>query len=74
MKRRGGLYVRLYQKLRKYRESIGVSQTFIAKKTGKSIQRISALETGAIRLTADEFEELCVKGYGVSPKVFFDDL
>ena len=61
----------VYQRLREYRESKGVTQTHIAKKTGKTIQRISALETGGIRLTADEFVELCVNGYEVSPAIFF---
>ncbi len=61
----------MYQRLREYRESKGVTQTHIAKKTGKTIQRISALETGGIRLTVDEFEELCAKGYEVSPAIFF---
>lgn len=63
----------MYQRLREYRESKGVTQTHIAKKTGKTIQRISALETGGIRLTVDEFEELCVNGYEVSPAIFFTD-
>lgn len=63
----------IYQRLREYRESKGVTQTHIAKKTGKTIQRISALETGGIRLTADEFEELCMTGYEVSPAIFFKD-
>lgn len=63
----------MYQKLRKYRKSKGVTQTYIAKKTGKSNKRISALETGELRLTVDEFEELCMRGYEVSPKIFFDD-
>ncbi len=63
----------MYQKLRKYRESKGVTQTHIAKRTGKSNQHISALETDRIRLTVDEFEELCVNGYGVSPQIFYDD-
>lgn len=61
----------VYQRLREYRESKGITQTHIARKTGKSIQRISALETGGIRLTADEFVELCVNGYEVSPAIFF---
>ena len=61
----------VYQRLREYRESKGITQTHIARKTGKSIQRISALETGGIRLTADEFVELCVVGYEVSPAIFF---
>lgn len=57
--------------LREYRERRGITQTFIARKTGKTSQRISALELGKIRLTADEFVELCVKGYGISPGIFF---
>ena len=63
----------MYQRLREYRESKGVTQTHIAKKTGKTVQRISALETGAIRLTVDEFEELCVNGYEVNPAIFFTE-
>ncbi len=63
----------MHQRLREYRESKGVTQTHIAKKTGKTVQRISALETGAIRLTVDEFEELCVNGYEVNPAIFFTD-
>lgn len=61
----------IHLRVREYRESKGVTQTHIAKKTGKTVQRISALETGGIRLTADEFEELCVKGYEVDPGIFF---
>jgi transcriptional regulator with XRE-family HTH domain len=63
----------MHQRLREYRESKGVTQTHIAKKTDKSVQRISALEIGAIRLTVDEFEELCVNGYEVNPAIFFTD-
>jgi transcriptional regulator with XRE-family HTH domain len=61
----------LCQKLREYRESKGITQTYIAKKTGKTPQRISALESGGIKLTADEFAELCIKGYGINPAIFF---
>lgn len=61
----------VYQLLREFREARGITQTHIAKKTGKSVQRISALEIGSIRLTADELVELCVSGYEVSPASFF---
>jgi len=63
----------LCQKLREYRESKGITQTYIANKTGKSSQRISALESGGIKLTADEFAELCIKGYGINPAIFFKE-
>ena len=61
----------VYQRLRQYRERKGITQTYIARKTGKTRQRISALESGGIRLSADELEELCIKGYGVNPSIFF---
>jgi len=61
----------LYQRLRQYRESKGITQTYIARKTGKTTQRISALESGGIRLSADEFVELCIKGYEINPAIFF---
>ena len=60
----------VYQQLREYREARGITQTHIAKKTGKTVQRISALETGGIRLTADELVELCLTGYEISPAIF----
>lgn len=63
----------LCQTLREYRESKGITQTYIANKTGKSSQRISALESGGIKLTADEFVELCIKGYGINPAIFFNE-
>lgn len=63
----------LCQELRKYRERKGITQTFVANKTGKSHQRISALESGRIKLTADEFVEICIKGYGINPAIFFKE-
>lgn len=59
------------QMMREYRESTGMTQTHIAKKVGKSAQRISALETGYIKLTADELVEICVNGFGITPAIFF---
>lgn len=63
----------VYQMLREYRESKGVTQTHVAKKTGKSAQRISALENGDIRLTADELVEICMAGFDTTPANFFAD-
>lgn len=63
----------LYETLREYRESKGITQVHIARKTGKTAQRISALEKGAIKLSADEFVEICEKGFEVSPQIFFSE-
>lgn len=59
------------QMMRKYRESKGMTQSYIARKVGKTSQRISALEAGSIRLTADELVEICVKGFEITPAIFF---
>lgn len=61
----------VYQMMREYRESTGMTQTHIAKKTGKAAQRISALENGSIRLTADELVDICMNGFGITPSNFF---
>ena len=60
----------VYQMLRDYREARGITQTHIAK-DWEDRPTISALETGGIRLTADELVELCLTGYEVSPANFF---
>lgn len=61
----------VYQMMREYRESTGVTQTHVAKKTGKTAQRISALENGTIRLTADELVDICMSGFSITPSKFF---
>ncbi len=57
--------------IREYREKTGVTQTFVAKKAGIKPSRLSALENGTYRLTADEFLKICVCGFGISPQKFF---
>lgn len=61
------------QMLRDFREKRGVTQVFVAKKAGISSKRMSQLETGLIRVTVDEFLTICIKGYGVTPQIFFDE-
>jgi len=60
--------------LREYRENKGITQSFIAQKLGKSVSRISAIERGGIKLTADEFVEICILGYEVNPAIFFKNI
>lgn len=57
--------------LREFRESKGITQTHVAKMTGKEPKRISALENGTIALKSDEMLEIIVKGFGVSVPYFF---
>lgn len=61
------------QMIRDYREARGVTQTHIGKRTGINPKRISQIETGLIRVTADEFLKIIVEGFEVTPQIFFDD-
>lgn len=63
--------MKIHERLKVYRISHGIKQNYIAEKTGKSRTRISALETGRIKLTADEFEEICRQGLNIDPSIFF---
>lgn len=58
--------------IREYREDHGITQTYIAKRIGTHPKRLSALEAGTIRLTADEFLRICIDGFGITPQNFFD--
>lgn len=64
---------KVYQMMRDYREKRGITQTHVAKQAGINPKRISQLETGLVRLTADEFLHICLYGFGVTPQIFFDD-
>ena len=64
---------KVYQMMRDYREKRGITQTHVAKQAGINPKRISQLETGLVRLTADEFLLICLDGFGVTPQIFFDD-
>lgn len=64
---------KVYQMMRDYREKHGNTQTHVAKQAGINPKRISQLETGLVRLTADEFLHICLDGFGVTPQIFFDD-
>lgn len=61
------------QMMRDYREQRGITQTHVARQAGINPKRISQLETGLVRLTADEFLHICLNGFGVTPQIFFDD-
>lgn len=64
---------KVYQMMRDYREKRGITQTHVAKQAGINPKRISQLETGLVRLTADEFLHIYLDGFGVTPQIFFDD-
>ena len=65
--------MKVYERLRKYRIDRGITQVHIAAKLNKPVQRLNALELGRIKLTADEFEEICIKGFEINPGIFFSN-
>lgn len=62
------------QMIRDFREVRGITQVHVAKKVGIDSKRLSQIETGLIRLTADEFLKICLYGFEVTPQKFFDEL
>lgn len=60
----------LHELIRDYRKSKGISQVYIAEVTGIDNKRISNIETGRVKLKAEEFILICEKGLGVSPSFF----
>ncbi|MCD8311243.1 MAG: helix-turn-helix domain-containing protein [Firmicutes bacterium] len=65
--------LKTYQMMRDYREKRGITQTHVAKQAGITPARLSQLETGSVRLTADEFLTIVIDGFGVTPQNFFDE-
>ena len=60
------------QMIRDYREDRGITQIHISKATGITKRRMSRLETGLSRMTADEFLNIIINGFGTTPQLFFD--
>lgn len=60
----------LYELIRDYRKSKGISQKYISEITGIHNKRISNIETGRVELKAEEFIMICEKGFGISPSFF----
>lgn len=61
------------QMVRDYREARGITQVHVGKSAGINPRRVSQLETGLIRMTADEFLKIIVDGFGTTPQIFFND-
>lgn len=64
----------LYEKIRDYRISKGITQTHIAKKTGISNKKISYIEKGVTELKAEDFILIAEKGFGVDPSFFTNEV
>jgi len=65
--------MKINDRLKAYRESIGLKQNFVENKAKMNPKRLSAIENGQVKLSADEFEYICIYGYEVNPSIFFND-
>jgi transcriptional regulator with XRE-family HTH domain len=65
--------VKLHEKLRLYRSSRGITQTWLANQIGIPLKTLNGIELGRQRLSADMFELICRKGFDVNPGIFFKD-
>lgn len=52
-----------------YIRNMGIKQTVISEKTGISVTALSAMLTNRRKMTADEFEKICI-AIGKSPNDF----
>lgn len=64
-------YMVIQRKLFAYIREVGITQSSICRKTGISIDRMSALARNKTKLTADEFEAICL-AIQKSPNDFMD--
>ncbi len=58
-------------RLKKYLQEKGISQTFIAVKTGINVKTLNAIINGHTALKADLLIEICEKGLNISIEKFF---
>lgn len=65
--------MKVHERVRRYREAHGITQSWIAKQIGMSVKSYNGVELGRQRLTADVFELICKKGFKVDPGIFFDN-
>lgn len=62
----------LYQKIRDYRKSKGVTQVHISKMTGISNKKLSFIENGDVELKAEDFLLIVEKGFGLDISFFLE--
>lgn len=61
------------ENIREYLKANGITQEYIAKKTGMTKQAVSSSLCGARKLSADEYVSIC-EALGVSPNKFAEGI
>ncbi|WP_374214199.1 helix-turn-helix domain-containing protein [Candidatus Desulfosporosinus nitrosoreducens] len=63
----------IYEKIRQYRISKGITQVWVAKRLGISPKTLNGIELGRQKLTTEMLEAICKKAFEVEPAIFFTD-
>lgn len=63
--------MKVHERIKEYRIKHGLVQKYVAEQSGMSGQRLSAIEKGTLKLSADELENICFNGLKISPAIFF---
>jgi transcriptional regulator with XRE-family HTH domain len=63
----------VYQRLRKYIDDNGIKQTHVAGRVNSvDVKALNAILNGNRKLSADEFEDICINGLRISPEYFLN--
>lgn len=65
--------MKLHEKIKAFMDANGIKQSHVANKSGFNPKTFNAIFHNRRKMTADEFESICVLGLGVSPAYFFDN-
>ncbi|HEY3424344.1 MAG TPA: hypothetical protein VGL27_06070 [Negativicutes bacterium] len=61
----------VYQRLRKYIDENGIKQTHVAGRVNSvDVKALNAILNGNRKLSADEFEDICINGLQINPEYF----
>lgn len=63
--------MRVNKQIRDYIESNGLKFSFVAEKSGFTIQKFSRFMNCKQPLTTEEYEQICKEGLNVDPSLFF---
>ena len=66
---KGGIFVKVYERVNKYLKDNGIKQNFLSEKTGIPENTLSMVLNGKIKLDADKFVDI-IKALNLDPNEF----
>jgi Helix-turn-helix. len=65
--------MKINEKIREYRITHGLLLKYVAESSGISMQRYSLMERGGLKMSVDDFVNICKKGLNVDPSIFYNN-